>query len=178
MPEQTAVRRSRLHTTRCSRGSLCDEWVIRPSANWAPPNRRRQAVIVKGLSAAGYDLATPDTIDLFCRSPTLLRMPSWLGQGAHEEREFPFEPGDNKITTGDRWTVERGCADDRRDRVLRDWASGDHSRGGVTQQGQRSCWPPALARNRRPSIRGHQRRFARGMRCTCHRRRGLQAEVD
>lgn len=45
------------------------------------------------------------TIDLFTRSPALLRMPSWLGPDVHEEMELPFEPGDYKITPGDRWTV-------------------------------------------------------------------------
>jgi len=43
--------------------------------------------------------------DLFARSPALLRMPSWLGPGVHEERDLPFEPGDYKVTPGDRWTV-------------------------------------------------------------------------
>jgi hypothetical protein len=37
--------------------------------------------------------------------PTLLRMPSWLGLGIHEERELPLEPGDYKVTPGERWTV-------------------------------------------------------------------------
>lgn len=45
------------------------------------------------------------TIDLFARSPALLRMPSWLGPGVHEERELPLEPDDYKITPGDRWSV-------------------------------------------------------------------------
>jgi hypothetical protein len=43
--------------------------------------------------------------DLFARSPALLRMPSWLGPGIHEERDLPFERGDYKVTPGDRWTV-------------------------------------------------------------------------
>lgn len=43
--------------------------------------------------------------DLFARSPSLLRMPSWLGAGVSEERELPFEPGAYKVTPGDRWTV-------------------------------------------------------------------------
>ncbi|MDN8617148.1 hypothetical protein [Variovorax ginsengisoli] len=47
------------------------------------------------------NLGTP----LFSRSPALLRMPSWLGRGVHEEHELAFEPGDYKITPGDRWTV-------------------------------------------------------------------------
>lgn len=50
-----------------------------------------------------YDLAM--TIDLFSRSPALLRMPSCLGPGVHEVRELPFEPGDYKVTPGERWTV-------------------------------------------------------------------------
>jgi hypothetical protein len=37
--------------------------------------------------------------------PTLLRMPSWLGPGVHEETELPHEPGDYKVTPGERWTV-------------------------------------------------------------------------
>jgi hypothetical protein len=45
------------------------------------------------------------TIDLFSRSPALLRMPSWLGPDVHEEMELAFEPGDYKITPGARWTV-------------------------------------------------------------------------
>lgn len=52
-----------------------------------------------------YDLAMPDTFDLFSRSPALLRMPSWLGPDVHEEHELTFEPGDYKITPGERWTV-------------------------------------------------------------------------
>jgi hypothetical protein len=47
----------------------------------------------------------PDTHDLFARTPSLLRMPSWLGAGADEERVLPFEPGDYIVTPGDRWTV-------------------------------------------------------------------------
>ena len=43
--------------------------------------------------------------DLFSRPPTLLRMPSWLGPGVHEESELPLEPGDYKVTPGERWTV-------------------------------------------------------------------------
>ncbi len=43
--------------------------------------------------------------DLIPASPTLLRMPSWLGLGIHEERELPLEPGNYKVTPGDRWTV-------------------------------------------------------------------------
>ncbi|MDM0084753.1 hypothetical protein QTI17_29550 [Variovorax sp. J31P179] len=46
-----------------------------------------------------------DSLDLFARSPALLRMPSWLGAGVTETHELPFEPGDYKITPGDRWTV-------------------------------------------------------------------------
>ena len=36
---------------------------------------------------------------------TLLRMPSWLGLDIHEEYKLPLEPGDYKVTPGDRWTV-------------------------------------------------------------------------
>lgn len=32
-------------------------------------------------------------------------MPSWLGPDVHEEMELAFEPGDYKITPGDRWSV-------------------------------------------------------------------------
>ena len=46
-----------------------------------------------------------DSLDLFSRAPALLRMPSWLGKGVSEEMTLPFEPGDYKITPGDRWTV-------------------------------------------------------------------------
>ena len=46
-----------------------------------------------------------ETPDLFARSSSILRMPSWLGPGVHEECELPFEPGDYKVTPGDRWTV-------------------------------------------------------------------------
>ncbi|KWT97689.1 MULTISPECIES: hypothetical protein [unclassified Variovorax] len=46
-----------------------------------------------------------DSFDLFARSPALLRMPSWLGPDVHEEMELAFEPGDYKITPGDRWSV-------------------------------------------------------------------------
>lgn len=45
------------------------------------------------------------THELFDRAPTLLRMPSWLGLGIHEERELPLEVGDYKVTPGERWTV-------------------------------------------------------------------------
>jgi hypothetical protein len=44
--------------------------------------------------------------DLFGGEPrTLLRTPSWLGQGIHEECELPLQPGDYKVTPGERWTV-------------------------------------------------------------------------
>ena len=46
-----------------------------------------------------------ETHDLFARSPSILRIPSWLGPGIHEESELPFEPADYKVTPGDRWTV-------------------------------------------------------------------------
>jgi hypothetical protein len=46
-----------------------------------------------------------DSLDLFARSPALLRMPSWLGPDVHEEMDLAFEPGDYKITAGDRCTV-------------------------------------------------------------------------
>jgi hypothetical protein len=48
-----------------------------------------------------------ETLDLFAaeRSGAVLRTPSWLGQGVYEEIELAFEPGDYKITPGDRWTV-------------------------------------------------------------------------
>ena len=45
--------------------------------------------------------------DLFARSPSLLRMPSWLGPGVHEESELPFESGDYKVTPGERWPSRR-----------------------------------------------------------------------
>ena len=32
-------------------------------------------------------------------------MPSWLGPGIYEERELPLEPGDYKVTPGERWNV-------------------------------------------------------------------------
>lgn len=47
----------------------------------------------------------PKTHDLFASSASILRMPSWLGPGVHEESDLPFEPGDYKITPGERWTV-------------------------------------------------------------------------
>jgi len=47
----------------------------------------------------------PENHDLFASSASILRMPSWLGPGIHEERDLPFEPGDYKITSGARWTV-------------------------------------------------------------------------
>jgi hypothetical protein len=43
--------------------------------------------------------------DLFASSASMLRMPSWLGPGIHEESDLPFEPGHYKITPGERWTV-------------------------------------------------------------------------
>jgi hypothetical protein len=46
-----------------------------------------------------------ETNDLFARSPSILRMPSWLGPEAHEEHELQFEPGDYKVTPGEGWTV-------------------------------------------------------------------------
>ncbi|MBB3181012.1 hypothetical protein [Variovorax sp. Sphag1AA] len=47
------------------------------------------------------------TLDLFAcdRSQSVLRTPSWLGPDVHEEIELALEPGDYKITPGDRWTV-------------------------------------------------------------------------
>jgi hypothetical protein len=47
----------------------------------------------------------PKNHDLFASSASILRMPSWLGPSVHEERDLPFEPGDYKITPGERWTV-------------------------------------------------------------------------
>ena len=50
-------------------------------------------------------------LDLFAssgikRSPVILRYPCWLGpEVPPEEFELAFEPGDYKITPGDRWTV-------------------------------------------------------------------------
>jgi hypothetical protein len=48
-----------------------------------------------------------ETLDLFAgeRSGAVLRTPSWVGREVHEEIELAFEPGDYKITPGDRWTV-------------------------------------------------------------------------
>ena len=46
-----------------------------------------------------------DSLDLFSRAPALLHMPSWLGPSVAEEMALPFEPGDYKITPGERWTV-------------------------------------------------------------------------
>lgn len=43
--------------------------------------------------------------DLFTEPVTILKMPSWLGLAVHEEHELPLEPGDYKITPGERWTV-------------------------------------------------------------------------
>lgn len=43
--------------------------------------------------------------DFFSSQTTILRMPSWLGQGVHEERDLPLAPGDYKVTPGERWTV-------------------------------------------------------------------------
>ena len=43
--------------------------------------------------------------DLLGPPPTLLRMPSWLGEGVIEEQELPLAPGDYKVTPGERWTV-------------------------------------------------------------------------
>jgi hypothetical protein len=36
---------------------------------------------------------------------TILRAPSWLGRDVHEDRPLPLEPGDYKITPGERWAV-------------------------------------------------------------------------
>ena len=44
-------------------------------------------------------------LDLLGAPPTLLRMPSWLGEGVIEEQELPLAPGDYKVTPGERWTV-------------------------------------------------------------------------
>ena len=45
-------------------------------------------------------------LDLLPTSTTILRTPSWLGLGIHEEIELPNEPGDYKVTPGDdRWAV-------------------------------------------------------------------------
>jgi len=43
--------------------------------------------------------------EFFTEPATILRMPSWLGNQAHEDRELPLAPGDYKVTPGDRWTV-------------------------------------------------------------------------
>jgi hypothetical protein len=50
-------------------------------------------------------LGLPQNHDLFASSASVLRMPSWLGTGVHEERDLPFTPGACKITPGERWTV-------------------------------------------------------------------------
>jgi hypothetical protein len=47
----------------------------------------------------------PDNQDLFTSPTSILRMPSWLGPSTYEERDLPFEPGDYKVTPGERWTV-------------------------------------------------------------------------
>jgi len=45
-------------------------------------------------------------IDLLPQHQTILRMPTWLGRGVHEELELPLQPGDYKVTpSDDRWTV-------------------------------------------------------------------------
>lgn len=44
-------------------------------------------------------------LDLLGESRTLLRTPSWLGPGVQEEYELPLQPGDYKVTPGERWTV-------------------------------------------------------------------------
>ena len=48
-----------------------------------------------------------ETLDLFAlgHSAVVLRTPSWLGPEIYEEIALAFEPGDYKITPGDRWTV-------------------------------------------------------------------------
>ncbi|NDZ17110.1 hypothetical protein C7T35_28065 [Variovorax sp. WS11] len=46
-----------------------------------------------------------DSHDLFARSSSLLRVPSWLGPDVQEERELPLDPGEYEITPGQRWTV-------------------------------------------------------------------------
>lgn len=38
-------------------------------------------------------------------TPHPVCMPPWLGLGIHEERKLPLEPGDYKVTPGERWTV-------------------------------------------------------------------------
>jgi hypothetical protein len=47
----------------------------------------------------------PVNQDLFASSGSILRMPSWLGPSVFEELDLPFEPGDYKVTPGERWTV-------------------------------------------------------------------------
>jgi hypothetical protein len=49
----------------------------------------------------------PDTSthELFAKPITILTMPSWLGLSIQEEHELPLEPGDYKVTPGERWTV-------------------------------------------------------------------------
>lgn len=49
-----------------------------------------------------------ETHELFARTSSILRMPSWLGSGVHEEAELALEPGAYKVTPGEpgaRWTV-------------------------------------------------------------------------
>jgi hypothetical protein len=52
-----------------------------------------------------------ETLDLFAAgtlgdgSKAVLRTPSWLGRGVCEDIALAYEPGDYKITPGDRWTV-------------------------------------------------------------------------
>jgi hypothetical protein len=48
-----------------------------------------------------------ETLDLWAEehSAVVLRAPSWLGPNIYEEIGLAFDPGDYKITPGDRWTV-------------------------------------------------------------------------
>lgn len=56
-------------------------------------------------SCAANDNGPMSQPDFFNDQVTILRIPSWLGPGVHEERELPLIPGDYEVTPGDRWTV-------------------------------------------------------------------------
>lgn len=62
-----------------------------------PPHLRAEVFVSKTL-----DLFAGHNAD---RNPAILLYPSWLGREVQEEIELAFEPGDYKITPGDRWTV-------------------------------------------------------------------------
>ncbi|WP_143694532.1 hypothetical protein [Variovorax sp. JS1663] len=86
-----------------------------------------------------------DTIDLFSRSATLLRMPSWLGSGVHEELELTRSI--NALTSGPA-LARRPCATASAHFIL--FRVTDHTRMSPAPSRRPSPVPPREPKKREP----------------------------